>query len=74
MKVLERYGRVRNWERDGKIVPYKKGGVDIQVVHVFCWESEDPTKKMFDLIIGIFGPPPGTKPPEQGHFVGDCFW
>ena len=68
MKVLERCGR------DGKNSSLQKRRCWHTSFSCCCWESEDPTKKTFDLIIGIFGLPPRTKPPEQGHFVGDCFW
>ena len=55
-------------------LPTKKRGVDIPIFHVFGRTPEDPTKKVFDLIIGIFAHPPRTRSSDHGHFVGDCFW
>ena len=33
--------------------------------------AQDPTKKVFDLIIGIFSHPPRARSIDPGHFVGN---
>ena len=58
----------------GRAAPYKKRGVDIPIFHVLEGPPPDPTKKVFDLIIGIFSHPPRARSIDPGHFVGNCFW
>ena len=58
----------------GRAAPYKKRGVNIPIFHVLEGPPQDPTKKVFDLIIGIFSHPPRARSIDPGHFVGNCFW
>ena len=56
-------------------LPAKKGVLTYQFFFsCFGRTPQDPTKKVFDLIIGIFSHPPRARSIDPGHFVGNCFW